>query len=330
MIEAFKAIRFKPATLALIGHANEIIGEYQALGFILTLRQLFYQFVSRPALGLANTFDDYKRLGRTVTDARRAGLIDWDAIEDRTRNVHRLPTWDDPPEIVASCAEQYREDLWASQPYRPEVWIEKDALTGVIEDVCDEFRAPYFSCRGNVSEPEMYAAGKRFARIVRQGQVPIVLHLGDHDPNGVDMTRDIRERLSDVRPPGNRGQAHRAQPRPGHGPAAQLRQGERQPLRGLRPAVRDNRLLGVGRARAKRHLRPGARRARSPDRPGRMGGSDRGRGRQPRRPGRRRQQLVLGQVCVEGGPMIAADLIARARDADLVATAEASAPASSG
>jgi hypothetical protein len=195
MIEAFKAIRFKPATLAMIGHANGIIGEYQALGFILTLRQLFYQFVSRPALGLANTFDDYKRLGRTVTDARRAGLIDWDAIEDRTRNVHRLPTWDDPSEIVASCAEQYREDLWASQRFRPETWIEKDALTGVIEDVCDELRTPYFSCRGNVSESEMYAAGKRLARIAGQGQIPIILHLGDHDPNGVDMTRDIRERL---------------------------------------------------------------------------------------------------------------------------------------
>jgi hypothetical protein len=195
MIDAFKPIRFKPATLALIDHANEIIGEYQALGFILTLRQMFYQFVSRPSLGLANTFDNYKRLGRTITDARRAGLIDWDAIEDRTRNVHRLPTWHDPPQIVASCAEQYREDAWTSQPYRPEVWIEKDALIGVIEDVSNELRAPYFSCRGNVSEPEMYAAGTRFARIVRQGQLPIVLHLGDHDPNGVDMTRDIRERL---------------------------------------------------------------------------------------------------------------------------------------
>ena len=104
-------------------------------------------------------------------------------------------TWDNPSEIVSSCSEQYREDAWAAQPYRPEVWIEKDALTGVIEDVSNELRAPYFSCRGNVSEPEMYAAGKRFARVVRQGQVPIVLHLGDHDPNGVDMTRDIRKRL---------------------------------------------------------------------------------------------------------------------------------------
>jgi hypothetical protein len=165
-------------------------------GFTLTLRQLFYQFVSRPALGLANTVEDYKRLGRTVTDARRGGLIDWDAIEDRTRNVRSLPTWGDPSRIVSACADQYREDVWASQPYRPEVWIEKDALTGVIEGVSEEFRVPWFSCRGNVSDSEMYAAGIRFARVIDQGQVPIVLHLGDHDPNGLDMTRDIQDRLA--------------------------------------------------------------------------------------------------------------------------------------
>ena len=195
MIETFKDTRFKPATLALIEHANGIIDEYRALGFTLTLRQLFYQFVSRPALGLENSVGDYKRLGRTVTDARRGGLIDWGAIEDRTRNVRSLPTWDDPSSIVSACACQYREDVWANQIYRPEVWIEKDALTGVIEGVSEEFRAPWFSCRGNVSDSEMYAAGKRFERIAGQGQVPIVLHLGDHDPNGLDMTRDVQDRL---------------------------------------------------------------------------------------------------------------------------------------
>jgi hypothetical protein len=195
MIEKFKTIRFKPSTLALIEHANGIIDEYRAQGFTLTLRQLFYQFVSRPTLGLENSVGDYKRLGRTVTDARRGGLIDWDGIEDRTRNVRSLPTWDDPSTIVSACADQYRQDVWADQTYRPEVWIEKDALTGVIEGVSEEFRAPWFSCRGNVSDSEMYAAGKRFARIVGQGQVPVVLHLGDHDPNGLDMTRDILDRL---------------------------------------------------------------------------------------------------------------------------------------
>jgi hypothetical protein len=239
-----------------------------------------------------------------------------------TRNVHRLPTWDDPPEIVASCAEQYRQDLWASQPYRPEVWIEKDALTGVIEDVSNELRAPYFSCRGNVSEPEMYAAGKRYARIVRQGQVPIVLHLGDHDPNGVDMTRDIRERLAMFAR--REIEVRRI--------ALNLSQ-----VTGLPPNfakendshyaayyyVRQFGTTDCWELDAKRHRRSGARRARSPARPRRMGGSDRGRGRQPRRPGCRRQQLVLGQVCVEVGAMIDASLIARARDADLIATAQA-------
>ena len=196
-LELFQPRKFQARALSVIGSANAIIAEYQALGFTLTLRQLFYQFVSRPALGLANTFDEYKLLGRIVTDARRAGLIDWDAIEDRTRNVRRLPTWDDPSEIIGdTCVGQYREDLWASQGPRPEVWIEKDALTGVIEGVCSDFRAPWFSCRGNVSDSEMYAAGKRFADLLDQGQVPLVLHLGDHDPNGLDMTRDIRERLA--------------------------------------------------------------------------------------------------------------------------------------
>jgi hypothetical protein len=196
MIETFEDIRFRPATLALIEHANRIIDEYRALGFTLTLRQLFYQFVSRPALGLENSVGDYKRLGRILTDARRSGLIDWGAIEDRTRSVRSTPTWDDPSDIVWECAEEYHEDVWTNQTYRPEVWIEKDALTGVIGGVSDEFRAPWFSCRGNVSDSEMYAAGKRFAKVFNQGQVPIVLHLGDHDPNGLDMTRDVQARLA--------------------------------------------------------------------------------------------------------------------------------------
>jgi hypothetical protein len=266
MKEAFLNIRFRRSTLELIDHVNGIVDQYQALGFILTLRQLFYQFVSRPALGLANSFDDYKRLGRTVTDARRAGLIDWDAIEDRTRNVNRLPTWDDPPEIITSCAEQYREDLWASQRYRPEVWIEKDALTGVIESVCEEFRVPYFSCRGNVSDSEMYAAGKRFALIDNQGQVPLVLHLGDHDPNGLDMSRDIQDRLvvfarrevEVKRLALNFDQTARLPPN--------FAKETDKPLRGLCPAIWDNRLLGAGCARSGRHLRPGARRIQQPDR----------------------------------------------------------------
>ena len=193
-VEIFEPRSFHPKTLAVIEQANTIIAEYQARGFTLILRQLFYQFVSR--LWLPNKQSEYKRLGSIIADARRAGLIDWDSIEDRTRNVHRFTSWTDPPEIVEAIAEQYREDLWRDQPIRPEVWIEKESLIGVIEGVCREYRVPYFACRGNNSESAQYAAGKRFEVTSLRSQTPLVIHCGDHDPSGLDMTRDNRERLT--------------------------------------------------------------------------------------------------------------------------------------
>ena len=84
-LESFETRRFQEKTSAIIDHANRIIAEYQLLGFILTLRQLFYQFVSRALI--PNTQKDYKRLGDVIKNARRAGLLDWESIEDRTRNM---------------------------------------------------------------------------------------------------------------------------------------------------------------------------------------------------------------------------------------------------
>lgn len=144
--EAFIERRFSEGSSALIKRANTIIAQYQDQGFTLTLRQLYYQFVSRDLL--QNKQTEYKRLGSIINDARLAGLIDWSAIEDRTRNVRAVSTWDDPAQIVSAVAEQYKEDVWDSQDWRPEIWIEKDALIGVIEPVCERHRVPYFACRG--------------------------------------------------------------------------------------------------------------------------------------------------------------------------------------
>src|SRR5262249_31320020 len=186
--------RFQRKTLVVIEQANAIIAEYEARGFVLTLRQLYYQFVARGLL--ENSQQSYKRLGVTVNDARQAGMIDWEAIEDRTRHLRTHDAWSDPADIIGSAAASYREDLWASQRYRPEVWIEKDALLGVIEGVCSEFRLPYFACRGNNAQSEQYKAGKRHAEHLAAGLQPIVLHLGDHGPNGLDMTRCNEEPLA--------------------------------------------------------------------------------------------------------------------------------------
>lgn len=191
--ESFIPRNFSPGSLGLIEHANSIIAEYQTQGFTLTLRQLYYQFVARDLI--PNKQSEYKRLGSVINDARLAGLIDWEAIEDRTRNVRTISTWDDPAEIVKAVSEQYKEDLWDSQDFRPEVWIEKDALLGVIEPACRRYRVPYFACRGYTSQSEQYRAGKRFEDVAYKGQTPIVLHFGDHDPSGIDMTRDNSDRL---------------------------------------------------------------------------------------------------------------------------------------
>lgn len=188
---AYKRSRFRPKAIETIEQVNGIVAEYQAMGYDLTLRQLFYQFVSRGLI--PNTQREYKNLGNLVNEGRLAGEIDWNAVVDRTRNLRSLPHWGSPQDIVSACAQQFRVDLWKTQPTYVEVWIEKDALVGVIEGVCHEYDVPHFSCRGYVSQSEMWSAAQR---LIAQRKECVVLHLGDHDPSGVDMTRDIQDRLT--------------------------------------------------------------------------------------------------------------------------------------
>jgi len=75
------------------------------------------------------------------------------------------------------------------------VFIEKDALIGVIEGVCTEYDVPYFSCRGYTSQSEMWTAAQRLIEREKHGKRTTIIHLGDHDPSGIDMTRDIQDRL---------------------------------------------------------------------------------------------------------------------------------------
>lgn len=192
-LECYVPKRFIGRNAELIEQANTIIAEYEAQGFVLTLRQLYYQFVARALI--PNTVQSYKRLGQVINDARLAGHVDWDAKEDRTRNVRRVAQWDSPDDIVAACARQFRVTRWADQPCHVEVWIEKDALVGVIEPVCNEHLVSFFACRGYTSQSEQWRAGKRFARHAGDGKRVIILHLGDHDSSGIDMTRDTIDRL---------------------------------------------------------------------------------------------------------------------------------------
>ena len=155
MIEAFQNIRFKQATLAQIDKANEIIDEYQALGFVLTLRQLFYQFVSRNAL--ANTFrEDTGSWGAPSP----TGAAPVRSIGRRSRTAPATSTTCQPGTVrlerIRTSASVYFEDIWASSwPISArDVDREGRADRRDRRRVAEDSARLEFSCRGNVSDSE--------------------------------------------------------------------------------------------------------------------------------------------------------------------------------
>lgn len=184
---------FRAASLKIIEQADEILHDYEGQGYTLTLRQLYYRFVATGIL--ENTERNYKRLGSIISDARLAGLIDWNHMTDRTREVVEPSTWANPQSILHACSRSYAIDRWKDQDHRIEVWVEKDALVEVIGKACDPYQVPYFSCRGYTSQSAMWQASLRFESYFVHGKDPVMIHLGDHDPSGIDMTRDIIDRM---------------------------------------------------------------------------------------------------------------------------------------
>lgn len=185
--------RFNSKSRWMIDTANQILAEYARDGYDLTLRQLYYQFVARDLI--PNNAQSYKRLGQCINDARMAGEIDWGHIVDRTRPVYAITHFESPADAVQRAAESYARDLWEAQPYYIEVWVEKDALMGIIARTCDAYDIPYCSCRGFTSQSAGWRAAMRLRHRVAEGKKPVILHFADHDPSGVDMTRDIIDRM---------------------------------------------------------------------------------------------------------------------------------------
>ncbi|MCK5603195.1 hypothetical protein KAR91_15035 [Candidatus Pacearchaeota archaeon] len=89
-----------------------------------------------------------------------------------------------------------RFDQWARQEHYVEVWVEKEALGNVIAKACNPYMVPYMSCKGYLSASEAWRAGRRFLqKSLHEGKQCHLIHLGDHDPSGLDMTRDNQHRL---------------------------------------------------------------------------------------------------------------------------------------
>lgn len=184
--------KFNAAQREMIDLINAIINEYA--GIPLSVRQVYYQCVARGAI--PNGADHYARIQGLINNARLAGEISWEAIEDRGRWLSGHTTYDSPLAAIKLLREKYKIDVWAEQPYRVEVHFEKAALEGVIGAICDDLRVNYFATKGYNSQSEQWKSGRRLASYIQKGQRPIVLHLADHDPAGIDMTRDTTDRLA--------------------------------------------------------------------------------------------------------------------------------------
>jgi hypothetical protein len=194
MKETFKPLAMRPDTEQYLHRVNSILEEFAADGYTLTLRQLYYQLVGRDEI--ANSTSSYNKLGRVIASGRLAGLIDWEHIEDRLRVVSKTTTWDSPKQILEAAARQFKYDRLQGQQNYLEVWVEKDALSQVVERAAQPYQVPVMVNRGYGSVSAMYEAYRRFEREMGQGKERcFILYLGDHDPSGLDMVRDIEDRV---------------------------------------------------------------------------------------------------------------------------------------
>lgn len=175
---------------------NKIIEQYTAQGYKLTLRQLYYQLVSRDII--PNQQKEYKKLGDLLVKGRMAGVVDWDAIEDRVR-VPKIPSsFDDIADGLEALRNAYRLDRQKGQQTYVEVWVEKDALSNVLERVTNPYHLHLMVNRGYSSATAMYDAFVRFYKALKRKQKVVILYLGDHDPSGLDMVRDVRDRVTEM------------------------------------------------------------------------------------------------------------------------------------
>lgn len=174
----------------LVNAVNEIIAGYS---IPLTLRQVYYRLV---AAGLVpNTRSSYNQLSSQLVTARENGDIDDTRIVDRSRRIEDV-SFDSPESFIEACrttlAQQYVRRFWDSQPVYCEVWVEKDALSQVIAEAVYPFNTIVAPSRGYSSYSYLREAANRISQHGNGGKPAVILHFADHDPSGIDMSRDLQ------------------------------------------------------------------------------------------------------------------------------------------
>lgn len=191
MKETFKERRFTRKNLEKLKFCNQIIEEFA--GRPITLRQLFYRLVTRNLI--KNADNEYRKLSDLVGNAREAGKIDWDIIEDRVRLRHRHSEFESVSDLVKCAARSFRLPRWRDQNFYIEVHTEKDAMASILLPIADKWHVHFIVNRGNGSKTFLYDTARRFISAQDEGRQGVLFYLGDHDPSGLMMIDSIKERL---------------------------------------------------------------------------------------------------------------------------------------
>lgn len=180
----------------IIERAAAILDEYARQDITMTLRQLYYQLVARDII--PNDQAVYKKLSSLLTDARYAGLLDWDMMTDLTRNSERASQWASLSGLLNSAVRAYRKPRWSGQRYHVELLTEKEALHSVLKPIADRWHIFFTVNRGFNSATTTYQLAGRLQQFIEAGRDVVCLYIGDHDPSGLEMIRDMRARLTEI------------------------------------------------------------------------------------------------------------------------------------
>jgi hypothetical protein len=170
--------------------AIEVLTEHHPM----TVRQVYYQLVSRQVIKNIKTM--YQAVSILLRDARKDGTIPWEWIEDRLRRPREVSMWSDLSHFAETARRAYRRDVWASQSQYIEVWLEKDALSGIFEDVLRPYGVTLNVGRGFDGWTSIKDATDRYNyRALEQEKETFILYFGDFDPSGEAMVHSLRERI---------------------------------------------------------------------------------------------------------------------------------------
>jgi 5S rRNA maturation endonuclease (ribonuclease M5) len=183
------AKKYQKKTKEILGQVQKILEEYKGKGAF-TVRQIYYQLVSKKII--PNTLSSYKRLSWILSNARKDGIILFDAIVDRTRIPIKETSWNGLRSYIKAIKQKYKKSKWKGQNKYVEVWLEKDALRGIFEPITNMYDVYLVVGRGYPSLTSLHEASERFKKINRPIQI---LYFGDFDPSGEDIHRSIKENL---------------------------------------------------------------------------------------------------------------------------------------